>query len=283
MNRQQALRALLFAGGVSAKEYIVLLERYGSPERLVHAMRLPVPDEALSGKSSLIRIIDCLDPGYPIMLNRFTNMPAVLSIIGSIEDRDSHAIAIVGTRNPTAYGMKAAYSISKELAQNGITVVSGLARGVDTAAHRGALDGEGRTIAVVGSGLNRIYPAENRALADLIQRRGAVVSEYGEDAEPKRYNFPKRNRIVSGLSQAVLLIEAPEKSGSMLTLEGAAKQNLPVLCLPGNRDNRNTQGNIALLEQGKAMQVDNAQEILEFLKHPQQFQHPSYQEVLIPV
>lgn len=174
---------------------------------------------------------------YPGMLSHIPDPPDVLFYRGRLSGGEERAVAIVGSRRETRYGRNQAYRIALELAQHGVTVISGLARGIDTAAHRGALDGKGRTIAVLGSGLSRIYPEENKQLAEeIVASGGAVVTELSPNTEPLAYHFPMRNRIVSGLSQAVLLVEAREKSGTLITVGHALDQGREVFALPGEVD-----------------------------------------------
>lgn len=174
---------------------------------------------------------------YPGMLSHIPDPPDVLFYRGLLTGAEERTVAIVGSRRETRYGRNQACRIAMELAQHGVTVVSGLARGIDTAAHRGALDGKGRTIAVLGSGLSRLYPEENKKLAEeIVAAGGAIVSELPPNTEPLAYHFPMRNRIVSGLAQALLLVEAREKSGTLITVGHALDQGRDVFALPGEVD-----------------------------------------------
>ena len=190
------------------------------------------------------------DDGYPENLKRLAHMPPVLFVRGEIRAEDVTAAAVVGTRMPSHYGRQVAEKLGRELAQHGVTVVSGLARGVDTFAHKGALDSGGRTIAVLGCGLDVCYPPENRKLYDAISEQGAVVSEFSLGAEPSAYNFPKRNRVVSGLSQAVVAVEAGEKSGVLNTVAWATDQGRAVFAVPGNITSQQSLGINRLLKDG---------------------------------
>lgn len=175
--------------------------------------------------------------GYPQKLSHIIDPPHTLFFRGGMDSAPDRAVAVVGSRRETRYGREQSYHIARELAQAGVTVVSGLARGVDTAAHRGALDGGGRTIAVLGSGLANLYPPDNADLAkEIIQKGGAVVSELPPMSEPLAFHFPARNRIISGLSDAVLLVEAREKSGTWITVGHALTQGREVFALPGPVD-----------------------------------------------
>lgn len=183
-----------------------------------------------------IRIGLPTDPDFPDLLNQIPDPPSLLFYQGALQQHEN-AIAIVGSRRETRYGREQAYQIAKDLAQAGVTVVSGLARGIDTAAHQGALDGGGRTIGVLGSGIKRIYPKENGELAQrIVQTGGAIISEFAPTAEPLAFRFPFRNRLVSGLCQGVLLIEAREKSGTLITVGHALNQGREVFALPGQVD-----------------------------------------------
>ena len=177
------------------------------------------------------------DEAFPEVLNDIIDPPDLLFYKGTLGRDFGRAIAIVGSRRETRYGREQAHNIARGLAENGVTVVSGLARGIDTAAHLGALAGGGRTVAVLGSGINNIYPPENKELAERITASGgAVISEFAPNAEPMAYHFPFRNRLVSGLCQGTLLIEAREKSGTLITVGHALAQGRDVVALPGPVD-----------------------------------------------
>lgn len=176
-------------------------------------------------------------PGYPEKLAQIIDPPHTLFFRGRLDDTPERAVAVVGARRETRYGREQAFRVARELAQAGVTVVSGLARGVDTAAHRGALEGRGRTVAVLGSGLDNLYPPENADLANqIVATGGAVVSELPPMSEPLAFHFPVRNRIISGLSDAVLLVEAREKSGTWITVGHALAQGREVFAMPGPVD-----------------------------------------------
>jgi DNA processing protein len=173
-------------------------------------------------------------------------------------------IAVVGSRNATGYGITTTKSLSANLASSGITIVSGMARGIDTAAHHGALTAGGKTIAVLGSGLERIYPADNKPLFQRISEQGAVVSEFSLFTEPEAYNFPIRNRIISGMSLGTVVVEATKKSGSLITARLAAEQNREVFAVPGSIQSFKSIGTHTLIKQGAKL-VENAQDIIEEL------------------
>ena len=192
------------------------------------------------------------------------NPPPYLYVKGTIYKKDENAIAVVGTRVPTQYGISAAEGISRELAGSGITIVSGMARGIDAAAHRGALAANGRTIAVLGSGIDVIYPSDNKKLYEQIISNGAVVSEFPIGMSPLAENFPQRNRIISGLVKGVLVVEASEKSGSLITAGLALDYGRDVFALPGNITSFKSKGANKLIKQGAKL-VEDARDILEEL------------------
>lgn len=195
------------------------------------------------------------DADYPPLLAEINDAPAVLYVWGKIEPRDLHAVAIVGSRKCSLYGREQAERFGALLGGAGVTVISGGARGIDSAAHRGALQHPaGRTIAVLGCGLDICYPPENEALFKLIAERGAVVSEYAIGTPPTPENFPRRNRIISGLSRAVLVVEADVRSGALITARLAADdQNRPVLAIPGRVDNPLSAGPHKLIREGATL------------------------------
>ena len=203
------------------------------------------------------------DPDYPDRLKNIYGKPAVLYVNGTLKGVDEQAaVAVVGTRNYSDYGFRAASKISFELARAGAVVVSGMARGIDTVAHKAALKAEGRTIAVLGSGLDVPYPRENRALMEVISHNGAVVSEFPLGSEPAGFQFPIRNRIISGLSLGVTVVEADLKSGSLITANLALEQGRDVFAVPNDIFNENSRGTFRLLRLG-AIPVASAADILE--------------------
>lgn len=206
------------------------------------------------------------DSRYPFRLKHAASPPPVLFLHGTIDKRDEHAIAVVGTRRPSDYGKQMTHELAHGLAAAGLTVVSGLAHGVDGIAHQAALDGRGRTIAVVAGGLDRLYPAENKALAARIAEHGAVITEYPLGAKPIRENFPVRNRIIAGLSIAVLVTEAQVKSGTRTTVEAAKEEGRAVFALPGNAKSPQSAGTHALIRTGIARLAASADDILEDLE-----------------
>lgn len=209
-----------------------------------------------------VEIIPYTSPLYPKRLLEIADFPILLYVKGEIKSCDQRSIAIVGTRNAGIYGSEMAHKIARELTEAGFTVISGLARGIDTCAHHGALR-NGRTIAIIGSGLANIYPAENRELAQMIASKGAVLSEFAMATPPDRQNFPQRNRIVSGMTMATLLVEAPIKSGAMITMDRAYAQKRRLFALCGRADDDNFKGNHSLIKNGRAQLVENAYDIIE--------------------
>jgi DNA processing protein len=205
------------------------------------------------------------DAGYPRLLAEISGRPPILYCRGELLPEDEVAVGIVGTRRATSYGRQAAQEISSVLAAAHVTVISGLARGVDAAAHRAALSAGGRTIAVLGSGVDVIYPGEHRQLAEQIQASGAIVSELPPDAKPDAQNFPARNRIISGMSLGVTVIEAPLRSGALITATFAADQGREVFVVPGSVFAGSSEGSNALLRDGARI-VRNGEDILEDLQ-----------------
>ena len=206
------------------------------------------------------------DVGYPALLATIPSPPA-LDVRGAFDDADALAIAIVGARAATAYGAEVAESLATELAARGVTIVSGLARGIDTAAHRGALAAGGRTIAVLGSGIERVYPPENRPLAEKIIGHGAVVSQFPRDAEALPFHFPLRNRTLAGLAQGVVVVEAAERSGALITAGLAAELGREVFAVPGRITSPASRGANGLLKDGAKL-VGHWSDIVAELSEP---------------
>lgn len=204
------------------------------------------------------------DPSYPENLRNIPDTPAVLYVRGTLLPTDERAMAMVGTRKASRYGVDAAKYMAKELAAHGVTIVSGLAHGIDAAAHRGALAAEGRTIAVLGNGIDRMYPADHQELAEAIAQNGAIISEYPLGSPPSGAHFPRRNRIISGLSLAVLIGEAPIRSGAIITAEAALEQGKEVFAIPANIFNQVGTGGNRLIQEGARL-VMHPRDILEEL------------------
>jgi DNA processing protein len=208
------------------------------------------------------RLITPLDEEYPDALRQIHDPPLALYVRGRLRPTDRHAIAVVGTRRATHYGMDSARKLSYQLGKAGMCVLSGLAVGIDTASHEGALRAGGRTVAVIGSGFDHIYPEENRDLADRISEHGAVLTEFPFSRKPDKTTFPMRNRIVSGLSKGVLVIEAGQRSGAAITANQALSQGRSVFAVPGRIDSYASMGTNYLIKQG-AYLVTGVRDILE--------------------
>jgi DNA processing protein len=210
-----------------------------------------------------VAIVTCEDPRYPQHLLNIYDYPPYLYVKGSLVPAEA-CIAVVGSRLASTYGRYVTEKLSRELALTGITVVSGLARGIDAAAHRGALAGKGRTIAVLGCGLDVVYPPENRELAETVAGSGALVTEFPFQTPPNAPNFPSRNRIISGISLGVVVVEAGEKSGSLITARIAAEQGRSVFAVPGAIEAAGSRGTNRLIKQGAKL-IENIGDILEVI------------------
>lgn len=284
---EESLASLTLAmlPGVGPRTLVALLERFGHAKavlkadddslrtvrgvgpRLIHAIR--THDHHVDTESILqwchaneTEILFRDGPHYPGGLDDVDDAPRVLFARGRVEEMDRLAVAIVGTRHPTVYGLKQAERFGYALAKAGLTIVSGLARGIDAAAHEGALNAGGRTIAVLGSGIGQIYPAEHVGLADAVAADGAVLSEFAPDAKPRGGMFPQRNRLIAGLSLGTLVIEAPDRSGALITARLASEQNRDVFALPGPITSRASRGCNQLIRDGATL-VQSADDVLE--------------------
>ncbi len=215
------------------------------------------------------KVLTVENSAYPENLRTVPDQPS-LFCDGDLLPTDRAAVAIVGTRRATSLGKEVAYEMARDLAKAGMTVVSGLAEGIDAAAHRGALDAGGRTIACLGAGIDVIYPKSNRNLYARIPEKGALVSEYPVGSEPLPWHFPARNRIISGLSLGVLVVEAGEKSGALITADWAAKHGRPVMAVPGSVRSRASVGSNRLIQDG-AYLACSAQDVLSFLRHETEY------------
>lgn len=211
-----------------------------------------------------VEVRSVLDSRYPARLNMIADPPPLLYIIGTLTEQDELAVAIVGARRATAAGRAVTEELSHDLAEAGMTVVSGLARGIDAAAHRGALAAGGRTIAVLGCGIDRTYPSEHEQLRRQIEERGAIVSEVAMGVAPHSHHFPRRNRIISGLSLGVIVTEAAVGSGSLITARLAAEQGREVFAVPGFVKQDTSRGTNALLKEGAAL-IECAQDVIDAL------------------
>lgn len=213
-------------------------------------------------KRHKVNILTIEDTLYPDNLKTIHYPPPVLYYKGTIVESDKNSISIVGSRKATYYGKMVAEKLSKDLALAGLTIISGMARGIDTATHKGTLSVKGRTIAVLGCGIDYIYPPENRKLAQEIEESGAVLSEFPLSTLPERQNFPRRNRIISGLSLGTVVVEAAEKSGALITADFALDQGKEVFAIPGNINSPLSNGTHNLIKQGAKL-VNNYRDILE--------------------
>jgi DNA processing protein len=206
--------------------------------------------------SQNIQVITRDEADYPRLLNEISQPPPVLYVKGNLTLADEWAIAIVGTRKLSHYGRQAAEEFAQSLAEHKITIISGLARGVDAVAHKAAIEAHGRTFAVLGSGVDRIYPAEHKQLAESIIEHGAVISDYAPGTAPDSGNFPPRNRIIAGLARATIVIEAGEQSGALITAEFAANQGRDVYALPGSIYSPQSKGTNRLIQNGARPLID---------------------------
>ncbi len=197
-----------------------------------------------------IQVVTLLDADYPRLLKEIPNAPPLLYVRGTLAASDEWAVAVVGTRSPTTYGKEATRHIVTELAHNGITIVSGLAAGIDTVAHSAAIEAGGRTLAVLGNGLDTIYPERNYALAEQVMQQGALISDYPLGTRPHAANFPPRNRIISGLTLGTLVVEAGDRSGALITMNFAADQGRDVFAVPGSIFSQRSRGPHRLLRDG---------------------------------
>ncbi|MEK7443161.1 MAG: DNA-processing protein DprA [Chloroflexota bacterium] len=225
------------------------------------------------------RMICWDDDDYPKRLREIDNAPPVLYVRGNLVEKDDWAVAIVGTRRATSYGKEVTRELATALAASGVTIVSGLARGIDAAAHVAALEAGGRTLAVLGSGLDIIYPAEHQTLAEKIIDHGALISDYPLGTPPDANNFPPRNRIISGLSLGAVIVEAGEESGALITADFAVEQGREVFAVPGSVFNRNSLGPNRLIQNGAKL-ITSAEDVLEELNLRMASHHAEAREQL---
>jgi DNA processing protein len=270
---------------LSARRLRRLLDHYGSPqaalgatdrelralglgdaviERFLASANDPLKSELSRVRSLGIKIIPYVHPDYPAPLAEIYDPPVVLFVRGTLTPADAFAVAIVGSRRATPYGKSVAERLGRELAEVGLTVVSGLARGVDTAAHQGVLAAGGRTIGVLGCGVDIAYPASNRGLIDRMIGSGAVVSEFAPGITPDAWRFPARNRIISGLSKGIVVCESAINSGALITVNYALEQGREVFAVPGSVETGLNSGCHRLLREGAGL-VETAKDVLESL------------------
>ncbi|UCE83060.1 MAG: DNA-processing protein DprA [Deltaproteobacteria bacterium] len=279
--------ALTLIPGVGARTFHRLIQRFGSPDQVFAARRqhlekvpglkeasikairsLPFKETAHREMARLrdlgIRIIRWGTGDYPHFLANISDPPPILYVKGTLSQVDEQAVAVVGSRQASTYGLTACKKLCRELAWRGWTVVSGMARGIDSAAHAGALAGGGRTLAVFGTGLDVVYPAENQELSERIAASGALISEFPLGTPPEPGNFPVRNRIISGLALGVLVVEATAKSGSLITARMALEQDRQVFAVPGPIDKHGVEGPHRLIKEGAKL-VERPEDIIEEL------------------
>ena len=285
--------ALKAIPGISNNLYKRLIEKFGSPEevlkaeekalarvpeikrdvvRTIREKRVPASsaDRDVAKELELIKrhkidIITLNDISYPPSLKAIYDPPPLLYAKGKTKREDKNAIAIVGSRRATTYGRLTAQRLSAQLAAQGITIISGMARGIDSEAHKGALAVGGRTIAVLGCGIDVVYPPENRALEERIASSGAVITEFPFGTRPFAGNFPKRNRIISGLSIGVIIVEAAQRSGALITARLALEQGREVFAVPGSTTSPYSKGTHNLIKEGAKL-VEDIDDILEELR-----------------
>ena len=226
--------------------------------------RAPLAQELELIEQHQCHIVTINDAAYPTLLKQISDPPVLLYIIGEFPLQNAPSIAIVGSRSPTEYGKTTSQQLSYQLAERGITVVSGFARGIDTCVHRGALEGGGRTVAVFGCGLSIIYPETNRTLAAEIIESGALISEFPMTVPPRGNNFPRRNRVISGLTLGTLVVEASERSGSLITARHAAEQGREVFAVPGQIFSNVSRGTHSLINQGATL-INSVDDLLDAL------------------
>ena len=221
-------------------------------------------DEIEKLERARVKVMNWHHPNYPPRLKEIHDPPPIMFLRGEILPEDERSVAIVGTRKATAYGREVASTLARDLARSGVTIVSGLARGIDSIAHRAALDAGGRTLAVFGNGLDIVYPSENARLAGEVENSGALVSEHPLGVRPKAQHFPLRNRLMSGMTLGTLVVEAPEHSGALITVRLALEQDREVFCVPGSIFSPASQGTNYLIQQGAKL-VKDYKDVLEEL------------------
>lgn len=262
--------SLRFAAGLGAAGFKKLADRLKSAEAIFSLLDKKARKEALlkaesemeeADKHSVL-MISYFDSRYPAILREIYDPPAALYVLGSLPADEMPKVAMVGSRMASSYGINMAKTIARDLSGLGICVVSGLALGIDSAAHEGALQGYSPTLAVLGNGLSFVHPKSNQKLAEKIIKNGALISEYAMNTEARPGFFPQRNRIVSGLSKAVLVVEAAKKSGALITASLAAEQGRDVLAVPGNADALRSSGTNALIKDGAKL-VASAEDVLD--------------------
>ncbi|MCM1323075.1 MAG: DNA-processing protein DprA [Acetobacter sp.] len=273
MNKQNLISyiQLINTPGIGPVNFKKIISRYGSVERALAELsikrkvfpRAKAEEEIMTAEIKKVQIITIDDEDYPYNLKQIEGAPPVLYALGNIELlKNSNAMAVVGSRNASLSARKLAEQISSDLAKQNIVIISGMARGIDTAAHLGALRANGKTIAVVGTGIDIVYPKENEKLYQELAKNGLVLSEYPFHTQPQASNFPRRNRIVSGLSKGILVVEAGVQSGSLITAHQALEQGRDVYAVPGAPYDGRASGCNKLLKDG-AILVESALDVIE--------------------
>jgi DNA processing protein len=288
--------------GIGPAKVQALLDYFGSPANAWQASELQLQKVGLDQRtiktffetraqldldqclaqvqSAGIHLITWESPDYPSYLREIPAPPPLLYLQGELQEIDRWAVAVVGTRRLTSYGRQVTRDLVSGLVRNHVTIVSGLARGIDAVAHKTALESGGRTIAVLGSGLDSVYPSEHQSLAgQIIGGQGAVISEYGLGVQPEAQNFPPRNRIISGLSLGVVVVEAGEKSGALITANFALEQNREVFAVPGDINRLVSKGTNRLIQEGAKL-VTRVEDILEELNLRMVVEHTAVQLAL---
>lgn len=293
-DEQREWLALTLTPGVGTTLFVRLLARFGTPGSVLRASEAALAEvvgdrlaQRIRGYKQVVnveaqeqalakyqaRFVSLDDSLYPTRLAEIYDPPLALFVRGELYESDQHCVAIVGTRKATAYGLRMAERLGGELAARSITVVSGMAQGIDAAAHRGALEAGGRTIAVLGSGVDIVFPAEHADLMQRIIRQGCVLSPFPMGMKPLKGNFPQRNRIISGISLGTVVVEAPPGSGSLITARHAAEQGREVYAVPGQVGQRNSMGPHSLIREGAKL-VETVEDILVELDVPASARQP---------
>ncbi len=279
--------------GIGQKTILFLMDKFGSAEKILNATSQelegigklsPNARNSLTQKNlgcplehelALIdkfgcHVITCYDDDYPLLLKQIDIPPLLLYVRGELKPEDAVSIALVGSRQAKDYGRRVSYQLSYQLAKRGLTITSGLAKGIDTCAHRGALDANGRTIAVMGNGLSIVYPAANSKLVERIIESGALISEFPMGMKPRAKNFPRRNRIISGLTFGTVVVEASNRSGALITADHAIDQGREVFAVPGQIFSELSAGTHKLIDDGAKL-INTVEDLLEAL--PQHYRN----------
>lgn len=307
MTRTEAYLALNLLPKIGPVRVRRLLEVFGTPEAILAAKAYQILQvegfgrdlaETIAGWESTVdlsrelRRIDEMkltvitqeDEMYSSLLKEIHSPPLVLYVWGQLTERDRNAVGVVGSRQASMYGLESAKKMSFQIAYAGFTVISGLARGIDTAAHEGALASKGRTIAVIGAGMGKLYPPENMGLAERIAQQGAVITEFPVDYPPDKQSFPLRNRIVAGMCSGLLVVEAPVRSGSLITANQATEMGRTVFAVPGNIDRPTSAGCNKLIQQGAKLVMDGGDVLDDLMTlFPTATRAPKLETPMLPV